>query len=127
MSDDWRDRLREVIKEDGRSLRAISAAAEGVGENYLQQMLKDEKDPTFPRLARVLSVLGPDATVYVTSGIRLGAPDQLRSILSAYGIGGNDLNVIMGVIGRFSGKTIAGIPEQTQSLDQLQPASLRHK
>lgn len=55
-------------------MRAISKAAGGLGPNYVQQMLKDEKDPTFPRLAKVLKVLGPGATLYVTLGLRL-TPD----------------------------------------------------
>ena len=74
MSNDWRERLKQAIKDDGRSLRAISAAADKVGENYLQQMLKDEKDPGFSRLSRVLAELGPAATVFVTSGVRLDEP-----------------------------------------------------
>lgn len=39
-----------------------------------QQMLKDEKDPGFSRLSRVLAELGPAATVFVTSGVRLDEP-----------------------------------------------------
>ena len=70
MDNEWRERLKEMIEADGRSLRAISKAA-GFGENYVQQMLKDQKEPTFPRLARILSVLGSGATLYVTSGLRL--------------------------------------------------------
>lgn len=70
MDDTWRARLEEVLAADGRSMRAISLAA-GFGPNFVQQMLKDRKDPSFPRLARVLSVLGTGATLYVTSGLRL--------------------------------------------------------
>lgn len=70
MDDTWRKRLREMVEADGRSYRAISLAA-GFGTNYVQQMLKDKKEPSFPRLAKVLSVLGAGATLYVTSGLRL--------------------------------------------------------
>lgn len=83
MDNEWRARLEEMIAEDGRSLRAISKAA-GYGENYVQQMLKDKKQPSFPRLARVLKVLGSGATLYVTSGLRLTAEAEqfLRLALS---------------------------------------------
>lgn len=72
-----------MIEADGRSLRAISMAA-GYGENYVQQMLKNRKQPSFPRLAKVLSVLGSSATLYVTSGLRLTpeAEQFLRLALS---------------------------------------------
>jgi len=127
MSNDWRTRLKEVIEKDGRSLRAISAAADGVGENYLQQMLKDKKEPTFPRLAAILSVLGPDATVYVTSGIRLGTPDQIRGTLLANGMPPQELETVLGIIRRFMIPESAARSEQTQSRDQSQPASRRHE
>jgi len=83
MDNQWRERLKEVIEADGRSLRAISMAA-GYGENYVQQMLKNKKQPSFPRLAKVLSVLGASATLYVTSGLRLTpeAEQFLRLVIS---------------------------------------------
>jgi hypothetical protein len=70
MIEGWKDRLEEMLKADGRSLRAISLKA-GTGPNFLSQMFKDGKDPSFPKLASVLDVLGSTATLYVTSGMRL--------------------------------------------------------
>lgn len=70
MIEGWRDRLKEVLDADERSLRAISLKA-GHGPNFLSQMFTDGKDPSFPKLAAVLSVLGSGATLYVTSGIKL--------------------------------------------------------
>lgn len=84
MENEWRSRLKEMIDADGRSLRAISKAA-GFGENYVQQMLKDKKQPTFPKLARVLGVLGSVATLYVTTGLRL-TPEAERFLRLALGL-----------------------------------------
>ncbi|MCP8895316.1 helix-turn-helix domain-containing protein [Shinella daejeonensis] len=70
MIEGWKDRLEEMLKADGRSLRAISLKA-GTGPNFLSQMFKDGKDPSFPKLASVLDVLGSTATLYVTSGMKL--------------------------------------------------------
>lgn len=122
MSKDWRARLIEMIEKDGRSLRAISAAAPGVGENYLQQMLKNEKEPTFPRLASVLSVLGPDAAVYVTTGIRLGTQDQLRATLTANGMPPNELETVLSIIQRFMPAASGEKSAHSQSRDLLPPA-----
>jgi lambda repressor-like predicted transcriptional regulator len=127
MSKDWRARLIEMIEKDGRSLRAISAAAPGVGENYLQQMLKNEKEPTFPRLASVLSVLGPDAAVYVTTGIRLGTQDQLRATLAANGMPPNELETVLSIIQRFIPAASAEKPAHSQSHDLSPSANRPHE
>ncbi len=70
MSDDWFDRFVEVVREDGRDLKAIARAA-GVGENYVQQVLKEGKRPGTDRLLKVLNVLDSPATLYVVTGIRM--------------------------------------------------------
>lgn len=127
MSNDWRSRLREVIKRDGRSLRAISAATDGVGENYLQQMLKDEKDPGFSRLARVLAVLGPEATVYIISGTTLDPEQHLRVALVAAGMKDDrDMATVLGVARRLIDRTGAGTQEQNLPHDQSQPSNHPH-
>lgn len=83
MKNEWIDRLRECVDRDGRSMRAISIAS-GNGQNWLQQVLKDGKDPGFARLARLLDSLGAGATLYVISGTRLDERDAelLRILLS---------------------------------------------
>jgi transcriptional regulator with XRE-family HTH domain len=125
MEDGWRNRLREMIDADGRSKRAISQAV-GFGENYVQQVMKDEKDPSFTRLAKLLSELGPRATVYVISGA-LGDPQaQLRSALLAYGIDRDELPAVMKAIRGF---VVESDDEQSQSdhpHDQSEPSS-RHR
>lgn len=109
MDDEWRERLREVIEADGRSLRAISKAA-GVGDNYVQQMLKDEKDPTFPRLAKVLNALGTGATLYVISGLRL-TPEVETFLRLALSMGNHDKERIRA--------TIDSLRERSLSLEPL--------
>jgi transcriptional regulator with XRE-family HTH domain len=44
MTEDWKERLIEAIKADGRSYRAISTAA-GLGPNFVNQLLNYEKEP----------------------------------------------------------------------------------
>lgn len=127
MSNDWRTRLQEVIKRDGRSLRAITSATEGVGENYVQQVLKDEKDPGFTRLAKVLATLGPEATVYVTSGMILDPEEHLRVALVGYGITDTEhLKTALNVARTLSGRKVGGKSESSLPDDQPQPANLPH-
>lgn len=125
MEDDWKSRLKERIDTSGYSLRTLSAKA-GHGVNFVQQLLKDDKDPGFGKLAALLSELGPDATVYVTSGVVLGTDQQLEATLKARGITGNDLATVMGIINKFTPPPNVAKPKQTQSGDQSQPANLPH-
>lgn len=82
-TDDWRSRLMEAVQRDGRSMRAISIAA-GHGPNYLQQVLRDQKDPGFGRVARILDVMGTSTMLYVISGTEITDEDaeMLRIVLS---------------------------------------------
>lgn len=75
MTDNWLDRLHAAIKDDPRSLRAISTAA-GCGPNYLQQMIRDGKEPGADRLARILDVLGREKSLYVLTGIHMTEEDR---------------------------------------------------
>lgn len=72
MDQKWRERLAEAIQADGRSLRELSRAA-GVGENYVQQLLHEAKDPRFQKLQDVLQALGSAATIYVILGFRINS------------------------------------------------------
>lgn len=103
MENEWRDRLSEMIKADGRSLRAISLAA-GFGENYVQQMLKDKKQPTFPKLAQVLSVLGSGATLYVTTGLKI-TPEAEQFLRLAVGLDANSKQVVRDALDALEAKT----------------------
>lgn len=94
-----------MVKADGRSLRAISQAA-GYGENYLQQMLKDKKQPSFPRLARVLSVLGSGPALYVTTGMRL-TPEALRFLRLALSLDEDSHKTIRGALDALEDRTSA--------------------
>jgi len=51
-----RNRLEAAIANDGRSLREISKAA-GLGENYLNQLLKDGKTPRVDSLLKIARAL----------------------------------------------------------------------
>lgn len=122
MARDWRERLKERVEADERSMRAISVAA-GHGPNFIQQLLKDGKEPGFQKLVDLLSVLGPDAAVYVTTGIRLGTEDQLRATLTANGLPANELETILDIIKRFTPS--AEKSGHSQSPDHPQPATPR--
>lgn len=74
MEDGWAERLRAEIERDGRSLRLISQTA-GLGPNYVQQMLKDEKEPGADKLARLLDVLGGESALYILTGVRASSDD----------------------------------------------------
>lgn len=114
-----------MIEADGRSKRAISQAV-GFGENYVQQVLKDEKDPSFSRLATLLAELGPRATVYVISGA-LGEPQtQLRSALLAYGVDRGDLPAVLKAIRGFVAETDDEQSQSDHPHDQSAPAN-RHR
>lgn len=86
MKDEWFHRLERLISEDGRSFRQLSEAA-NCGPNFVQQLLKTRKDPRASQLSRLLEALGPEATLYVTTGIRMSEDDltflQLVSSLDA--------------------------------------------
>lgn len=69
------DRLITAIQADGRDFKALSLAA-GLGQNYVQQLVKDRKEPTLERLAAVLTVLGRASALYVITGVEMTAEDE---------------------------------------------------
>ncbi|NBW22994.1 MAG: XRE family transcriptional regulator [Caulobacteraceae bacterium] len=75
MSSEIIQRLAEVIAADPRSKRQISMAA-GLGQNYVQQILSGERDPTITRVAAVLNVLGSASILYVISGVKIGPEEE---------------------------------------------------
>lgn len=72
MNTNWVDRLRMAIDEDGRSKRAISIAA-GLGPNYIEQTFNRGSSPVQGKLAAVLDQLGPEAAIFVYTGVRANA------------------------------------------------------
>lgn len=73
--DGWFERLKRAIEDDGRPAKEISLAA-GLGQNYVQQMLKKEQPPKIETLEKLLTALGPKAEAFVRDAIKstLGAP-----------------------------------------------------
>lgn len=67
ISDAWFERFLRVLEADTRGMRQISIEA-GCGINYVQQLVKDRKEPTLSRFVRVLEVLGAASTRYVIEG-----------------------------------------------------------
>ncbi|TMV86131.1 hypothetical protein FGG78_20170 [Thioclava sp. BHET1] len=74
MKKDWFARLKEAIASDPRSLRKLSEAA-NKGPNFVQQMLKNEKEPGVDNLAAVLDALGDEASLYVLTGAHISQRD----------------------------------------------------
>lgn len=70
MSDEIFDRLRAAIEEDGRSYSRLSVDA-GLGRNFVQQLLKNRKDPGFDKLSKIVRALGPELGHFVLTGNRL--------------------------------------------------------
>lgn len=75
MTKNWFIRLREAIEADPRKMRQISREA-GFGVNYVQQMLRDEKEPGTDHLARLLEVLGQRSALYVLMGVQVSEDDE---------------------------------------------------
>lgn len=74
MNEDWLDRLVDLIKADGRGMKPLSRAA-GLGENFIQQMIKDRKVPSIEKLMAILDVLGGTSAIYVLTGFKLSSED----------------------------------------------------
>lgn len=75
MDDSWFERLVAVIEADGRDMKALSREA-GCGQNYVQQMIKNGKQPTVGRFVSLLAVLGRPASLHVILGADLSAEDE---------------------------------------------------
>jgi hypothetical protein len=82
MTENWFDRLVEVLSAKDRSMRAISLAA-GKGPNYISQMIKDRKQPSADNLSLILNQFEKDTALYVLTGIRLTQEDlEVLALLS---------------------------------------------
>lgn len=81
MTEGWFDRLEEAIRSDGRSLKRLSEDAH-FGTNFVQQMLKDKKDPGIRKLEQLFAVMRPGTDIYVFTGAKMTEQDLefLRAI-----------------------------------------------
>lgn len=83
MNRDWFPRLLAVIEKDPRSKRKLSQDA-GLGDNFVQQMIKNGKQPGAENLQALLDTLGYTKMIYVLTGIELLDEDEgaIRALLS---------------------------------------------
>lgn len=82
MKNAWTERLRQAVEEDGRSKRRISLDA-GLGPNYVEQTFSRGSSPVQEKLAAILDVLGPEAALFVYTGVRADAQTiQMLDLLS---------------------------------------------
>lgn len=82
MENGWFNRLLEVVAGDPRSMKTLSESC-GFGRNYVQQMVRNGKEPGAGHLAALLDQLGPRAALYVFTGLDLS--DEDREFLAALG------------------------------------------
>ena len=75
MDKNWFTRLATAIEADTRSKRDISLAAK-LGPNYVQQMLKNGKQPTVENLMSLLEVLGYAKMFFVLTGVEFDDEDE---------------------------------------------------
>lgn len=88
MDDRWFDRLIEAVKRDGRDMKRISLSA-GLGENYVQQMIRDSKKPKIDTLVKLLQELGRADTLYIVTGTQFTDADRrLLEVAAALDEGG---------------------------------------
>lgn len=75
MDTNWFPRLVEVIEADPRSKRQLSKDAD-LGDNFVQQMIKNKKQPGAENLQAILGVLGYSKMIYVLTGIQMTEADE---------------------------------------------------
>lgn len=83
MSETWFDRFVEAVEADNRSYTQLSLDA-GLGQNFVQQAIKNKKVPSVEKFMAVLDALGSASALYVLSGIKMDRDDEafLRAALS---------------------------------------------
>ena len=75
----WFDRLLSLIEESknaGKDYKEISRAA-GLGQNYVQQMVKNRKQPTVDKFLAIMNVLGKAKVGYVLTGEEISEEDLM--------------------------------------------------
>jgi transcriptional regulator with XRE-family HTH domain len=79
--EEWRQRLQAAVDKSGKSMRAISLTA-GCSASYLHGILKENKEPTLPRLVKICAVISVSVT-YIILGIEMSpVHEQLLLLLS---------------------------------------------
>lgn len=94
MKTDWRDRLIEAIDRDGRSLRAISRAA-NLGSNYLTQMRERGTAPTTQALVSLCDVLGVSVTSILIGAAMSPSEEELLRLAAGLSDRKKDLLIEM--------------------------------
>lgn len=74
MEKKWFERLKQVIERSDKSKRQLSMGA-GFGPNWVQQMIKDEKEPGADKLTRLLDQFSRADAIYVLTGMRITEAD----------------------------------------------------
>lgn len=82
MESEWFKRLKEVIESDPRGMRRLSLDA-GFGPNYVQQMLKDGKEPRVGSLVKLLAAINVSRIYFVLTGTDI--TDEDRAFLASVG------------------------------------------
>lgn len=81
MSEGWKTRLEEAVRNDARAPRAISIDA-GLGPNYLSELFTQDKTPTVDKLLKLCATLGVSAA-YILSGVKASRQsEEMLAILS---------------------------------------------
>jgi transcriptional regulator with XRE-family HTH domain len=74
MAGTWKSRLEQAIKDDGRSMRALSLEAE-LGPNYLSEVFREGKEPGVEKMMKVCDVLKVSFT-HIVTGVDLDQDDE---------------------------------------------------
>ncbi|QUS59196.1 helix-turn-helix domain-containing protein [Pseudovibrio brasiliensis] len=80
METTWKERLKEAVKKDGRSMAAISRAC-GRSPQYVTQIFSYDKEPTIGNLTKLCEALNV-SPVYIVSGIDL--PKELEPLIGKF-------------------------------------------
>lgn len=75
MDDQWFDRLLRAVQRDERDMKTLSLDAK-LGENYVQQMVKNRKVPKIDTLVKLLDALGRADTLYIITGSEFTDEDR---------------------------------------------------
>src|SRR5215217_449938 len=82
-NDDWRNRLKTVIQNKGRSKRSISKAI-GNGDGYVHSILEEGKDPTISNLMAVCQELNVSLS-YILYGFNIsGETEEILALLEGH-------------------------------------------
>ena len=96
MAEGWRDRLKQAVEVDGRSMRDISLKA-GLSHGYLQGVLHDGKDPGIDRFLIICREMGVSAA-YIMLGINISA--ETEAVISALEDDGPRRAAVLALLGR---------------------------